>query len=63
MALSQSAPTPSEEQAFLKQTLADFGVRLSSLSARKLRLIARFRHRLEEEKIKELQAEIFEDIK
>jgi len=52
-----------EEQAFLKQTLADFGVRLSSLSARKLRLITRFRHRLEEEKIKELQAEIFEDIK
>ncbi len=62
-----ATPTPasisSEEQAFLKQTLADFGVRLSSLSARKLRLITRFRHRLEEEKIKELQAEIFEDIK
>jgi hypothetical protein len=62
-----ATPTPAsispEEQAFLKQTLADFGVRLSSLSARKLRLITRFRHRLEEEKIKELQAEIFEDIK
>lgn len=59
----KSAPAPSEDQAFLQQTLAHFGVRLSSLSARKLRLINRFRHRLEEEKIKELRAEILENIK
>jgi hypothetical protein len=56
-------PNSAKEKVFLKQILADFDVRLSSLSARKLRLANYFRHRLEEEKIKELQAEILEDIK
>jgi hypothetical protein len=63
MTPSNLTSVPSKEQAVLRQILADFSVRLSSLSARKIRLINRFRHRLEEEKIKELQANILEDIK